>query len=262
MIAETLVIHGGDLIEWRESSGFVDQPPRRIAPTALAISFSKAPQSMRIYHKANGTLLWHKNSAGPSKVVAGEATEEDKTPHPVNTYAIEGNVSDPTGHYLPRTFAFTLGNTGEHKIALYRSPMGARFSKSGGIYGRVVFEDGALAAWALIQLTVTPSLGAPLKFVAQTDPHGEFRLPLDRLPALTKDAPAPTYAATLEVKASTSSTPESLLDPDTLSIINVAKGKTGNGKSQFANAFNLAIAPGTVAKITSPEHALIVLKSS
>lgn len=262
MIIETSILHCGDLIEWRESSGFVDQPPRRIAPAALAIDFSKAPQSLRIYHKANGTLLWHKNSAGPSKVVAGEATKDDLEAHATNTYAIEGSVSDPTGRYLPRTFAFTLGNAGEHRIALYHSPLGARFSKSGGIYGRAMFEDDTVAAWALIQLTVTPSLGTPLKFVAQTDRHGEFRLPLDRLPALTKDAPSPTYAAKLEVKASTSANPKNPLDPDALSLINVAKGKTGSGKSQFANAFNLAIAPGMVAEIASPKHEVIVLKSS
>jgi hypothetical protein len=262
VIIETIILHCGDLIEWRESSGFVGKPPRRIAPAALNIDFSKAPQPLRIYHKANGTLLWHKNSAGPSKAVAGIATEEDLKAHPTNTYPVEGSVSDPTGHYLPRTFAFTLGNGSEHQIALYHSPLGARFGKAGGIYGRVVFEDDAVAAWALIQLTVTPSLGLPLKFVAQTDRHGEFRLPLDRLPALTKDAPSPTYAAKLEIKASTSANPESPLDPDALSPINVAKGKTGAGKSQFANAFNLAIAPGMVAEIASPKHEVIVLKSS
>jgi hypothetical protein len=262
MIAETLIIHGGDLIEWRESSGFINKPPRRIAPTALTINFSKAPKALRIFHKSNGTLLWHTNSAGPSKVVNNEASEEDLTAQPTNTYAIEGSVSDPSGHYLPRTFAFTLGNTSEHKIALYHSPLGARFSKAGGVYGQIGFDDGAVAAWALIQLTVTPSLGAPLKFAAQADGHGEFRLPLDRLPALTKDAPSPTYAAKLEIKASTSSTPESPLDPETLSLIKLATGKTGNGKSQFANSLNLAIAPGTVAKVISPEHTLIVLKST
>lgn len=262
MIAETLIIHGGDLIEWRESSGFIDKSPQRIAPTALTINFSKAPKALRIYHKPNGTLLWHKNSAGPSKVVDKEATEEDLTAQPTNTYAIAGSVSDPSGHYLPRAFAFTLGNTSEHKIALYHSPLGARFSKAGGIYGRLGFDDGAVAAWALVYLTVTPPLGAPLKFVAQADAHGEFRLPLDRLPALTKDAPSPTYAAKLEVKASLLSSPEKPLNPDTLLPVKVAKGKTGNGKSQFTNLIDLAIAPGKVAKVVSPDHTLIVLKST
>ncbi len=262
MIAETLIIHGGDLIEWRESSGFINKQPQRVAPTALTIKFSKAPQGLHIYHKANGTLLWHKNSAGPSTVVAGTATEADKTALPTATYAIKGSVSDPAGRYLPRTFVFTLGNTSEHKIALYHSPLGARFSKAGGIYGQLGFDDGIIAAWALIQLTVTPSLGAPLKFIAQADIHGEFSLPLDRLPALTKDAPSPTYAAKMEIKALHSASPESPLDPDTLALVDVAKGKTGNGKSQFVKTLDLAIAPGTVAKVVSPDHTLIVLKST
>ncbi|MBI1904717.1 MAG: hypothetical protein HYS20_00505 [Rhodocyclales bacterium] len=261
MITETLITHGGDLIEWRESSGYVDKPPRRIAPTALKIEFSKAPKSLRIYHKTNGTLLWHKESSAPSKVVPGKASEEDLAVQPAIPHAIEGHVSDPTGHYLPRTFAFTLGNTSEHRIALYHSPLGARFSKAGGIYGCVAFEDKTIAAWALIQLTVTPSLGAPLKFAAQADAYGEFRLPLDRLPALTKDAHQLTYAAKLEVKASKLATPESPLDLDLLPPVKLAKGKDSKGKSVFANALDLTITPGTVTNVTSPKHPMITLKS-
>ena len=37
-------------------------------------------------------------------------------------------------------FAFTLGNTAEHAVALYHSPLGARFTQAGGIYGRIAFE--------------------------------------------------------------------------------------------------------------------------
>ena len=262
MTAETLIIHGGDLLEWHLASGYVDKPLTRITPEKLKIEFSKAPKAMRIFHKPSGTLLWHKNSAGPSKVIVGEVTEADLTAQPTTTYPIEGTVSDPSGHYLPRTFAFTLGNTSEHTVALYHSPLGARFAQAGGIYGSAAFEDGTMAAWALINLTVTPSLGPALKFVAQTDAHGEFRLPLDRLPAITKDAPSTKYNAKLEVKASAAADAATPLDPETLAAVKVAKGKTGNGKSQFVDFFTFDITPGTVAKVVSPEHTQIVLKST
>lgn len=262
MIAETLLVHSGDLIEWCESSGFVGKQPRRIAPARLTIRFTKAPKALRIFHKHNGTLLWHKKSSSPSRVVPGMATREDMAPEPMSTHDIEGIVTDISGHYLPRAFTFTLGNTGEHQIALYHSPLGARFGKAGGIRGQIGFENGAAAAWALVYLTVTPPLGATLKFVAQTDRHGEFQLPLERLPALGKDAPSSTYAAILEVKASPSSNPESPLDPEKLLPASIATGKTGNGESQFATQLELAIAPGTVSSITSPEHPMIVLEST
>ncbi len=261
MIAETLVIHGGDLVEWCETSGYVKKPPKLVEPACLRVEFTKAPTALRVYHKPNGTLLWHKESAGPSKVVEREASNGDLVPQPTTTFVIEGTVSDPRGLYLPRTFAFILGNASEHKIALYLSPLGARFSKAGGIFGQLAFDDGNLAAWALIYLTVTPLLGAPLKFVAQADGHGEFRMPLDRLPALTKDAPSPTYGAKMEVMALPSSSPDIPLDPGALLAVKVAKGKTG-GKSQFVNSLNLAIAPGKVAKVVSPDHTLIVIKPS
>lgn len=262
MIAETLIIHGGDLVEWCASSGFAGKQPRRISPGRLAIHLTKAPGELCMLHKHNGTLLWHKNSTSPSRVIPGMASEEDMAPKPMGAHEIEGIVTDISGHYLPRTFAFTLGNTSEHQIALYHSPLGARFGKAGGIYGRIGFANGAVAAWALVYLTVTPPLGAPLKFVAQTDRHGEFQLPLERLPALGKDAPSSTYAAKLEVKASPSSNPDSPLDPEKLLPVKVAKGKNSNGESQFDSQFGLAIAPGTVSRIASPEHPMIVLEST
>lgn len=262
MTAETLIIHGGDLVEWREASGYIGKSQSRITPERLQIEFSKAPKALRVYHKTHGTLLWHKNSAGPSKVITTEVAEADLIAEVANTYEIEGSVSDPSGHYLPRTFAFTLGNTSEHAIKLYQSPLASRFTQAGGIYGSVAFDNKIIAAWALITLTVTPSLGPALTFVAQADAHGEFNLPLDRLPALTKDAPATKYNAKLEVKASAAAKPETPLDPEKLTAIKVAKGKTGNGTTQFADFFTFDITPGKVAKVTSPEHTQIVLKST
>lgn len=262
MTAETLIIHGGDLVEWREASGYTGKPQPRIAPERLQIEFSKAPKALRVHHKNNGTLLWHKNSAGPSKVITTEVTEADLIAEVANTYEIEGSVSDPSGRYLPRTFAFILGNTSEHAIKLYQSPLAARFTQAGGIYGSVAFDNETIAAWALITLTVTPSLGPALTFVAQVDEHGEFNLPLDRLPAITKDAPSSKYNAKLAVKAAISARPDTPLDPEKLAAVKVAKGKSGNGTTQFADFFTFDITPGKVAKVVSPEHTQIVLKST
>ena len=59
-----------------------------------------------------------------------------------------------------------------------------------------------------------------------------------------------------------SAQPEMPLDPDTLTAVQVAKGKTGNGKSSFGDHFTFDITPGTVVRVVSPEHTQIVLKST
>lgn len=262
MIIETLITHGGDLIEWHAASGYERKPAQRIAPMELMIEFTTSPKALRVHHKHDGTVLWHQNSSGPSLAMAGMASENDLAAQPITTYPIRGRVSDPVGRYLPRTFALTLGNATIHAIALYHSPLGTRFGAGGGIYGQLVFEPGTIAAWAMITLTVTPALGAPQRFVAQADQHGEFRLPLERLPAMTKDAPSSSHNARLEVRALPGAHAVAPLDPDSLIATKVAKGKTGNGKSQFADFLTLAISPGSVTRVISPDHMQIVLQST
>ncbi len=263
MISETLIIHAGSLIEWRDSSGYVSKQPRRIAPTELRIEFFTPPQSLHILHKPSGTLLWHKSvsSTAQVKIVSGHANEADLAAPATAVQTLAGSVFDPCGRYLPRRFSVALDGNSEHKIALYNSPHGAHFSRAGGIFGQVRFDDGSAAAWALLTLTVTPSLGPALSFVAQADLHGEFRLPLERLPALTKDAPTPTYSAQLAIKAVHAPTPSEVLDPDSLSAKKLATGKDGNGDSQFANTLSLAITPGALQKVLSPAHTQLVLQS-
>ena len=263
MIAETVIIHGGDLIEWHEAGAFIGRPPCRIPSGRLNIEFKKASPSLRIVHKTNGMLLWSRNSSAASLVVNGEATAEDMKRASAATYPIIGSVSDSSGCYLPRIFTLMLGGSSQHVIQLHRSPVGARFTNAGGIFGQVVFDDGTVAPWALIYLTLTPPLTTPISFVAQADNNGEFRLPLDRMPAQQqKHASTTEYSAKLTVKAVRTEHPEHPVDPDTLTAVKVAKGVTVSGKSQFADTLNLAITTGKIANIVSPRHQRIVIKSN
>jgi hypothetical protein len=261
VIAETVIIHGGDFIEWREAGAFMDRAPSRIPPGRLLIRFTKGPEALHVVQKPYGTLLRKRSSAAAAQIVAGEATAEDTLPPPQTAYPIEGVVSDPSGTYLPRSFSLMLGNSGEHVIQLYRSAVGAPFTRSGGVFGQVGFDDGATAPWALLYLTVTPSLAAPLRFVAQADKNGEFRLPLDHLPALLKDSPTTVYQAKLAVRSARAPIPEHQVDPDTLLPVKVAKGISGSGKSLFADMLNLTVTPGTATQIVSPKHSRIVIQS-
>lgn len=262
MIAETLVMHGGDFIEWRDSSGYVGKAPRRLSPEKLSIQITKAPKALRIMHKASGTVLSLTDSAGFSKVIPGLAQESDLArPAPV-LYKIEGHISDPAGGYLPRPFSLTLGTGAGHTIALYPSPLGAQFGKAGGIYGRIGFAGGAVAPWAMVILSVTPPSGPVLIFQAQADRHGEFRLPLERLPALTKATPGSTYAAALAVKTSLSAGTDPPLDPEAQPLAHLAVGVSHDGNMEFAAQLAIAIAPETVSRVVSPGLTHLVLKST
>lgn len=259
MTLETTILHGGSFIEWRCGSGYGAKEPLRIAPDDLRLSFEPPLPRLSIQHKARGTLLWP--APRQARVVPGRAGAADLALPALPERQVKSVVVDVSGRYLPRAFDLTLGVATQQTIALYASPLGTRYGSAGGIQGRLAFADGTVAAWALLELTVTPTLGGPLQFIAQADQHGEFRLALDRLPALTRDAPAPSYGAKLSVRASASALATQPLDPAALTPVSIAKGKNAQGKSQFASTLSLDITPGTVSPVTSPKHELIVLKA-
>jgi hypothetical protein len=259
MTLETLILHGGSFIEWRSASGFTGKSPLRIDPHNLRLNFTDPSTRLQTLHKAGGTLLWR--SPRSASVVKGPASANDLIPPLASVLPVSAQVLDVSGCYLPRTFNLTLAEGAEQTVDLFASPLGTRYGPGGGIFGRVAFRNGVTASWSLLQLAVTPSLGSPLNFIAQADQSGEFCLALDRLPALTKDAPAPTYSAKLTIKASAQAHTMRSADLQTLSNVNIATGKAANGASVFATTLSLAISPGKVSRVTSPRHDLIVLKS-
>jgi hypothetical protein len=94
---------------------------------------------------------------------------------------------------------------------------------------------------------VTLPPGLSLDFVAQADGHGDFLLPLDRLPALTKDALSPTLQATLSIRVDPAATPGQAPDPDTFAARNLHPPGAGAAAATAA----LAVTPGAVAVVTS-----------
>jgi len=241
MIAETLVLHVSDFIEWLDASG-----PQAVARRTLPA------QNL---DKTAGTALWRREPEGLCLLVAGEAEPADLTPPDEALYPIAGEVRDRAGIFLPRHFAFDAGGREGHRLRLFRSPLGTRFGRAGGLYGRTLREDGTPVPWALLTLHVVPPLAEPLDFIAQSDARGEFRLSLERLPSLTKDAPAQTYPATLALRAAADGT-----DPDTLPAAQV-RG-TGSGNAAFKTELTVDIAPGRIATLASPGRDALVLRIS
>ena len=271
MILETVIVHGSDFIEWLDASGNAGGTVRRIAPARLRIELTKAPRNLRIAHKPRATALLRTTDTPlpPAKepvrlalVVPGEATPAQRVPPAQNPYLIEGIVRDPAGEFLPRRFSLNGGTAAGHQIRLFRSPLGSRYGSAGGVFGRLTFADDAPAAWALVELSVKPPLGATQTYTAQADAHGEFILPLDRLPAVAVDAVVKSYPATLTVLASATTDPNTPFDPDELVACDVATGKDAGGQPEFAPSLSFTFTPGAISRVVSPEHSLLRLKSN
>lgn len=256
MILETLVLHASDFIEWVDASGAQGGARRPVPAQTLRIRLIDPPGDLDLVHKNAGTALWRRNPAELRRVIDGVAgPAELATPIAADEplYLLAGEVSDPAGHFLPRRFAFAAGRRAGHVLRLFRSPLGTRFGRAGGLIGRTTLEDGTSVPWALLALRVTPPLADPFDFVAQSDAHGEFRLSLERLPALTKDAPAETYPGVLTVRAAADGT-----DPDALPAARV-RG-TGSGNAAFKTQLTVDIAPGRIATLASPGRDALVLR--
>ena len=152
MILETLFTHGSDYIEWYEASGNAGTALRRVAPGRLQIALSRAPRDLQLVHKATATALWRKRPLELSGLVAGRAGEADLLPPAQTAYALEGEINDPSGAYLPRRFSLACGAIIGHRIGLYRSPLGSRYGRAGGLFGRIRLAGKAAAILGLMSL--------------------------------------------------------------------------------------------------------------
>lgn len=251
MIVETLVLHASDFIEWEDASGAQGGGRRALSARTLRIRLDHAPADLDLIHKDSGTALWRRMPAELRQVIDGaaDATALQAPDEPL--YPLDGEVVDPAGHFLPRRFSLHAGRRTGHRLRLYRSPLGTRFGRAGGLIGRTALEDGTPVPWAVLALRVTPPLAAPFDFIAQSDAHGEFRISLERLPALTKDAPATTYPAVLEVRAAPEGT-----DPDALPGV----GIRGGGATEYEAQLIVEIAPGRISTLVSPGRDALVLR--
>lgn len=255
MIVETLVLHASDFVEWIDASGVQGVPRRTVPAQGLDIRLTQAPSDLKLIHKTAGTALWRREPEGLCLVIDGEAMPADLVPPEEAVFAVAGEVRDRAGIFLPRRFAFDAGKRTGHRLRLFRSPLGTRLGSAGGLYGRLALEDGTPVPWALLELRVTPPLATPLDFVAQSDGQGEFRLSLERLPALTKDAPATTYSGTLKLRAAAGG-----MNPDSLPQARIRGA--GSGNAAFKTELKVDIAPGRTATLASPGRDVLVLRFS
>jgi hypothetical protein len=244
---------------------------RAISAAGLQLDLGSAPADLALVHRRSSTVLTRRLPATLTQTLEGRAADAALARPAITPYLVAGVIADTRRRYQPRRFSLQFGGATGQVIRLYRSCAGTVYGQGGGLFGSLSFGTGRPAAWARVQLTVTPPLGGNQVYVAQADVTGEFALALDRLPLPALDTTA-TYAARLRVSALDQLAPgNSPVDPvtgqfelpplniDELPAARVATGKDAQQRSRFGTELTLRITPGLVRRITSPEHADLLL---
>ena len=263
MTIETLVLHGSDWIEWLDASGPQGGRLRTVPAHTLDVQFDTAPADLRCRHQNFGTVLLRRQPEQMQQTLAGAVDPATLTPPPQAPYAVRGTVQDRAGEFLPRRFAVEAGSGTGHRVRLYRSALGTRFGRGGGLRGRLLRRDGTAVPWGWVEVVVTPPMLAPITFAAQADAHAEFSLALDRLPALTRDAPQPTYPATVRVRVPVADPDPSPVPPpadaDALVPARLRVADGPDAAAVFDDRLGIEITPGRVAPVASPGQPTLVL---
>jgi len=253
---ETVVRHASDSIDWIDRTGLLasDHAPLVRAPLLVQLD-TPLPAGLRLHHKRGRSVLWRARAGALLYVVDGDASPEDLEAPVETAYGVSGTVSDPQGRFLPRRFAISAGNAAGHAVDLYRSVAGTRFRAAGGLRMSLARADGSPLPWALVEVTVTPPVGGAHRFVGQADARGELDLPLSRLPALTRDAPATGYPATLAVRAVPGASAGQAADPDTAVGVDLRDPFSGTP----GPTGSLQVEPGRITRVSSPasDHLIV-----
>jgi len=286
-IGETLVLHGADLLRWRDGTSAADPADiaaMRLLDWPVAISFDQSPPDLAWLHKPGETALWRRPT---QDMVRGLATDADRQRPAPTPFELRGTVVDTMGRFQPRRFALTPGGEIGHDLVLYPSPQGTRFGSGGGLTGslRLDLLQGHLpdanaepppdpfllgprrqAAWALVEVAVAVGDGDVRRFRAQTNAFGDFRLSLWRLPPLP--AGTPFYPAELSVQAALTALDHAPLDPSELAAMHLAVVPPAapiplpEDDDAFAPALPLNLVPGAVQRVPAAAPHQLALRPS
>ena len=255
---ETTVLHGSGWLEWVDASGIQGEARRPVPVAALQLRVLRGPADLHLVPQAGGRMaLWRRRPASLRRSLPGSAAAVDLLPPAEALFALQGDVADASGVFLPRPFALNAGNGSGHRLRLYRSSHGTAFGPEGGLRGSVRDEAGHALPWAQLQLTVSPPLATPLVYAAQADAVGEFSLALQRLPMQAPGAAA-SFAAVLRARAVATGAPA--IDPDAQPMARIRTG--GGAVPLWGDQLDIAVSPGRISLLTSPGQASLVLQVS
>lgn len=230
-VLETIIIHASDVIYWVDGTTASNEEVMERLSRPVAVQLTARPSDLQMLHGNGKTAFWRRSDG---LIVDGLADEADKAFPPTVPYTLAGSVSDPERRYNPRLFSITAGAAAGHRIVLYPSPLGARFSKAGGLKGTLRWSGTeTIVPWALLTLEVEIALDTSMIFRTQADDRGDFLLSVKGLPPLPEGIDH--YDAELTVAAPTASATHAPTDPADLTAASL-------GSLDSEDAFETGIA--------------------
>ena len=269
--------HGSDYLHCYDATGYSAPDHRPMVRDAWSLTLHQPPRDLRVLSKAHQVQFFRKLPEAMQRIALPDETDFSRPL--ADSYPLHGRISPARRYFNPRLFSIDAGQRAGHWLALYRSPSGTVIPSAGALIGTVMYDaeddqppqdqSWKPAAWALVTAVVTPTVGDPLRFIAQADAHGDFILPLNRMPALAKDAPSSTYAAVLTVQMAaideatdneeenTNLDEDNVINPDQLVDADI---ESFTEADDFLPAIELAVTPGNAMRITSQDKNFIVLR--
>ncbi len=289
--SEVYVRHASDLVHWVEGSGPVLNELRPLASDAnseLKITLIEAPKKMlpddiqlqdrtpsdlKLTHKPGLSILWRLN-AGNGQVLNQLKEKNDSDlliQRPLeNSYRVNGTISDSLKKINPREFNLSdVGNFIDvsdasakgHEVKIYRSPSGTKMGSIGGLQGRLLWDSGEVASWAIIICQVTlKHITGSRSYLAQADINGDFRLAFSALPFPKMEGDSrPPYECELSVTALKSVSGKKWHQPDDFIAAELKKINA----NEFSESIDLSFQSGTKQRVKSfSSDAFLVLKET
>ncbi len=254
-ILETNILHASDVIYWLDgSSGEQPDDMMRIHET-LTLQLTTRPRDLQVVHGRGKTAFLRRPS---NEIINGIASATDKQMPVTPTYPLAGIVSDDGGRFIPRQFSIAAGNGAGHALVVYPSPLGTRLGPTGGLVGTLRYAaSNQPVPWALLTLVVTSALGGVYTLRCQATAHGDFILPLQRLPPLPEGIDH--YAAELSVKAALTARADAPIDPDDLVAMSLGQLDTDD---TFSDPIGLHIVPDAIRIIRSSNRDHLTVQPS
>jgi hypothetical protein len=252
-VLETNLLHASDAIFWLDASSAEDAEAMSRIQHPLEILFLEKPKAVKHLHSLGKTAFWKT----PTEPMHEGVTTDNQRARPVQTpFVVSGRVNDPLKRFNPAAFEVNLGSGNGHSVMLYPTPFGVKTSSAGAVYGRVCWAaDERPLIWGMLLLEITVGLGEIIRFRAQTDANGDFRLSLNRLPPLPLSATE--FSATLTIEGDTAA--EAATPLDVSSLVSLAL-ESATAAGNFAEQMALEIQPGFNQRIQSADRLFIAVQ--
>ncbi len=243
-VLESNVLHASDVIYWLNGASAENEAAMQRVPYPLQVRFTEKPRNVNVLHGNGRMALWRNPEQA---IIAGRATEAQRSRPSMPAFTVAGEVRDPFGRFNPGLFSVTLGAGNGVAVLLYPSLLGTGTVSAGVLQGSLQFAGSGLpVAWALLELQVALTGSETLIFRAQADAHGDFRMALRRLPPLPESITA--YGGSLRVHADVHTSSSAVPDISGFVAMNL---ESSTSAGDFQAELNVEIHPGESIRIGS-----------